>query len=56
VFVVVLSVWLTGIRGALVMATCASLGLMPPLIGVRRIQLMGCLLVPVGMLFLGMML
>lgn len=56
VFVVALSVWLTGIRGALVMATCASLGLMPPLIGVRRIQLMGCLLVPVGMLFLGMML
>jgi len=56
VFVVVLSVWLTGVRGAMVMATCASIGLIPPLVGVRRIQLMGCLLVPVGALFLGMML
>lgn len=55
VFVICLSVWLTGSRGALLMATCASLGLIPPLAGVRRIQLMGCLLVPVGMLFFGMM-
>lgn len=55
-FVVCLSVWLTGVRGALVMVACASLGLVPPLLGVRRIQLMGCLLVPVGALFLGMML
>ncbi|MBN1677069.1 MAG: tripartite tricarboxylate transporter permease [Candidatus Thermoplasmatota archaeon] len=55
VFVVCLSVWLTGSRGALLMATCASLGLIPPLVGVRRIQLMGCLLVPVGMTFFGMM-
>lgn len=56
VFVIALSIWLTGVRGALVITACASLGLLPPLIGVRRIQLMGCLLVPVGMLFLGMML
>lgn len=55
-FVVVLSAWLTGTRGVLVMVACASLGLVPPLIGVRRIQLMGCLLVPVGALFLGIML
>jgi len=54
-FVVGLSIWLTGTRGALLMAASASLGLIPPLVGVRRIQLMGCLLVPVGMLFLGMM-
>jgi len=55
-FVISLSVWLTGVRGALLMAACVSLGLIPPLVGVRRIQLMGCLLVPVGSLFLQMML
>lgn len=55
-FVILLSVWLTGTRGALLMASCVSLGLIPPLVGVRRIQLMGCLLVPVGSLFLQMML
>jgi len=56
VFVVGLSIWLTGFRGGLLMVACSSLGLIPPLVGVRRIQLMGCLLVPVGSLFLGMML
>ncbi len=55
VFVALLSMWLTGVRGALLMAACVPLGLIPPLIGVRRIQLMGCLLVPVGSLFFQMM-
>ena len=51
-FVVSLSIVLTGTRGALLLGTCTALGLLPPLLGVRRIQLMGCLLVPVELLFL----
>jgi putative membrane protein len=51
-FVSTLSMILTGTRGALLLATACALGLLPPLIGVRRIQLMGCLLVPIMVLFL----
>ena len=54
VFVCSLSFVLTGTRGALVMATAACLGLLPPLSGVRRIQLMGCLLVPITLKFFGL--
>lgn len=54
VFVCSLSLVLTGTRGALVMATAACLGLLPPLSGVRRIQLMGCLLVPIMIKFFGL--
>jgi len=49
VFVVALSMALTGIRGSMVMMTAVFLGLIPPLVGVRRIQLMGCLLVPIAL-------
>jgi putative membrane protein len=52
VFVVSLSIGLTGTRGAMLLVACTALGLLPPLLGVRRIQLMGCLLVPVEILFL----
>jgi len=52
VFIVSLSFVLTGTRGVLLMATAAALGLIPPLAGVRRINLMGCLLVPVVVFFL----
>ncbi len=52
VFICGLSVALTGIRGGMLMVACTSLGLIPPLIGVRRIQLMGCLLVPVALTLL----
>jgi putative membrane protein len=51
-FVVCLSSLLTGTRGVLLLATAATLGLIPPRIRVRRIQLMGCLLVPIIILFL----
>lgn len=37
---------LTGPLGLLVLGTSAALGLVPPLVGVRRVHLMGCLLVP----------
>ncbi|OGS41711.1 MAG: hypothetical protein A3K67_00355 [Euryarchaeota archaeon RBG_16_62_10] len=52
-FVVALSCALTGSRGMLVMAAATTMGLIPPLAGVRRIQLMGCLLVPVALVFAG---
>jgi putative membrane protein len=54
-FVASLSIVLTGTRGALLMATSVVLGLIPPLTGVRRIQLMGCLLVPIAILLLSML-
>jgi putative membrane protein len=51
-FVVSLVVALTGVRGLLLLATACCLGVLPPLIGVRRIHLMGCLLVPISAMFL----
>lgn len=36
----------TGPVGLLVLGTAAALGLVPPLVGVRRVHLMGCLLLP----------
>ncbi len=36
----------TGPLGLLVLGTATGLGLVPPLVGVRRVHLMGCLLVP----------
>ncbi len=52
IFVCSLSLFLTGTRGSLLLVTATMLGLMPPLIGVRRIQLMGCLLVPIVITYL----
>ncbi len=43
-----LSVALSGTRGGMVLLTAVLLGLLPPLAGVRRIQLMGSLLVPIA--------
>jgi TctA family transporter len=54
VFVCSLTLVLTGTRGGLVIVTAACLGLLPPLAGVRRIQLMGCLLVPITLKFFGL--
>jgi putative membrane protein len=47
IFVCALSIALTGIRGSILLAAATSLGLLPPLIGTRRILLMGSLLVPI---------
>ncbi len=54
VFITSLSIGLTGIRGSMILGTSVCLGLLPPLAGVRRIQLMGCLLVPIAMTLLAM--
>ncbi len=52
VFVCALVAALTGPRGLLLLAAAVPLGLLPPLMGVRRIHLMGCLMVPVSAMFL----
>lgn len=44
---------LAGIMGVLLAAVATVLGLLPPRIGVKRIHLMGCLLLPVILLYLG---
>lgn len=54
VFVTGLCLSITGVRGALVMACSASLGMLTPIVGIRRIQLMGSLLVPIWILFVTM--
>jgi putative membrane protein len=46
-FVCLLSIALTGSRGSILLMAATSLGLLPPLIGTRRILLMGSLLVPI---------
>jgi len=52
VFVCSLSIALTGIRGSILLMAATSLGLLPPLIGTRRILLMGSLLVPIILMLL----
>lgn len=51
-FVVSLVIVLTGMRGGLILVASASLGLLPPMLGLRRINLMGCILVPIAGTFL----
>jgi putative membrane protein len=51
-FICSLAAALTGLRGMFLLATACSLGIMPPLMGVRRIHLMGCLLVPIALTYM----
>jgi putative membrane protein len=51
-FVTLLVLLLTGTRGGLILVASASLGLLPPSLGLRRINLMGCLLVPISITFI----
>jgi len=46
-FLVLLTAILAGPVGLVVLVTATAVGLLPPLLGVRRVHLMGCLLVPV---------
>jgi putative membrane protein len=50
----VLILVLAGAAGLMVAAIAAVLGLGPPLAGVKRVHLMGCLIVPVVLLYLGL--
>lgn len=51
-FVCSLVAALTGLRGLFLLMTACTLGVLPPLMGVRRIHLMGCLLVPISLMFI----
>ena len=44
---------LTGPYGLLLFATCTCLGLLPPLLKIRRVHLMGALIIPTILYFLG---
>ncbi len=46
VFLLVSVLLLTGIMGLFVTVAATTMGLLPPLIGVRRVYLMGCLILP----------
>lgn len=50
-FVCMLVAALTGTRGLLLLATASTLGLLTPLVGARRILLMGSLLLPITVSF-----
>jgi putative membrane protein len=43
-----------GLPGALVLLASVPLGLLPPRLGVRRVHLTGCLLVPILLFYLGL--
>jgi len=49
----VLILVLAGAAGVMVAVIAGVLGLVPPLAGVKRVHLMGCLIVPVVLLYLG---
>jgi TctA family transporter len=45
---------MTGPIGLVVLVTATCLGLIPPLVGVKRVQLTGCLLLPIALFFAGL--
>jgi putative membrane protein len=53
VLIVLVSVF-NGIPGIIVLVVSATLGVIPPLIGVSRVHLTGCLLVPIIIFFAGL--
>jgi len=53
VVLVALIVILAGAAGLMVAVVAGVLGLVPPVAGVKRVHLMGCLIVPVALLYLG---
>jgi len=52
IFVTILVFFLTGWLGFLVLVISTCIGLMPPLVNVKRSHNMGCLLLPVMLFFL----
>lgn len=47
--------YMTGWAGALYLATATSIGLLPPLLGVKRTSCMGVLMLPIMLFYFGMM-
>ena len=51
-FLIVMVVLFSGVLGLTILAISTCVGMIPPLIGVKRVHLMGCLIVPVILFFL----
>jgi putative membrane protein len=54
VLVVLLVLLMTGVPGMLLLLAATLMGLLPPRIGVNRVQLTGCLLLPITLFFFGL--
>jgi len=46
-FLILMVIVLTGLLGLLVVIVSTAVGLLPPLVGVKRVHLMGCLILPI---------
>lgn len=53
IFLFILTIIFSGLTGILVLITSLSIGLIPNKIGIRRTHMMGCLLVPTILFFIG---
>ena len=53
VSLVLLVLLMSGIPGLLLLLTATLLGLIPPRLGINRVHLTGCLLVPISLFFFG---
>ena len=51
IFLLVMIVLFSGVLGLAILAVSTCVGMIPPLIGVKRVHLMGCLIVPVILFF-----
>ena len=52
IFLVIMVFLFSGVLGLAILAISTCVGMIPPLIGVKRVHLMGCLIVPVILFFL----
>ncbi|MFQ5885506.1 MAG: hypothetical protein ACE5IO_10455 [Thermoplasmata archaeon] len=52
-FLIIMIFLFAGPLGLLVGAVATCIGLIPPLVGVKRVHLMGCLILPIMTFFLG---
>ncbi len=52
IFLLAMIILFSGVLGLVILAIATCVGMIPPLIGVKRVHLMGCLIVPVILFFL----
>jgi putative membrane protein len=52
VFLIIMVVIFSGILGLVILGIATCIGMIPPMIGVKRVHLMGCLIVPIILYFL----
>jgi len=52
IFLVIMVFMFSGVLGLVILAISTCVGMIPPLIGVKRVHLMGCLIIPVILFFL----